>query len=667
MEAQRPPPAQVGVALVFGRRNWLLPAALLGVLVAVGLGNHLLFHFLAELFAVIVAVLLCTVAWQTYPFSRNGFLMVLACGYFWVGMADLVHALVYKGMGVFPITSANPAAQLWLVARYGQSLLLLAAPLFVGRAVNRSLLFLVFGCIFAVFIALVMNGHFPAAYVDGQGLTPFKIISEYVIIAILALALVHLFQPRVHLERATVVLLSASIGLTMAAELCFTFYDGIDDFAAESGHILKLLSFWFLFEAVVRTTLEEPYRLLEVRVEERTADLMREIDKRQRAESAIGASEARLRAILDYSPAIITLKDLEGKYLLVNGEFERLLKAPRAEALGRRASDVMEAEAARQLEANHSTVLQTLRPRRFTYETTLSDGGRHHLMAIGFPVFGNDGALVAVGTISTDVTEDQKIEEQLRQSQKTQALGDLAGGLAHELNNMLQPIVALSGLVAHRLPDGQDRQALDMVLKAALRARDLVAQVQTFSRHDVLAKTDVDLGEALQTPLNLVRSTLPSSVDLTVAVEPGAGSVRADAGQLGTVLLNLVSNAVDALPQRTGRIAISLTAVDLGWEQAAAIGGLKPGRHGCLSVVDNGHGMDAATMERVFDPFFSTKEVGRGTGLGLSVVHGIVTAHDGAVRVSSVPGEGTRIDVYLPLGIPTIGGRATAVPHSAAH
>ena len=666
MEPGRPSPVGGGLATTLGQRNWLLPLALVVVLVAVSQGNYLLFHILAELFAVIVAVLLCAVAWQTYPFSRNGFLMVLACGYFWVGMVDLIHALVFKGMGIFPILSANPAVQLWLVARYAQSLLLLLAPFFLGRAVNRSLLFIVFGCISALLVALVMNGHFPDTYIDGRGLTPFKIGSEYAIIGLLALALVHLFHPRVRLEGATAVLLSASIGLTMAAEICFTFYVGIYDFAAEVGHIFKLFSFWLLFEAIVRTTLEEPYRLLETRVAERTADLRHEIEKRQRAEGAIGASEARLRAILDHSPAIITLKDLEGKYLLVNTEFERLLKVSRAEALGRRASAVVEAEAARRLEANHGAVLRTRQSRRFAYESVLADGVRHHLMAVSFPVFGDGGALVAVGTVSTDVTEDRKIEEQLRQGQKMQALGDLAGGLAHELNNMLQPIVALSGVVAQRLPDGQDRHALDMVLKAALRARDLVAQVQTFSRQDTLAKTDVDLGQALQASLHLARSTLPASVDLTVAVEPGVGPVLADAGQLGTVVLNLVSNAVDALPRRSGRVAISLTTVDLDHGQVASIGGLKPGRHACLSVADDGHGMDAATAERVFDPFFSTKEVGRGTGLGLSVVHGIVTAHDGAVTISSVPNEGTRVDVYLPLGKPAIGSGATAFRQSAA-
>jgi PAS domain S-box-containing protein len=664
-EPARQLPARTGLALVFGSRNWLLPAALVAVLAGVGVGNYLLFHILAELFAVIVAVLLFAVAWQTYPFSRNGFLMVLACGYFWVGMADLVHALVYKGMGIFDVASANPATQLWLAARYGQSILLLAAPFFVGRAVRRSRLFIAFGGIFAVFVALVMGGWFPDAYVDGRGLTPFKIASEYVIIAILALALVHLFHPRMRIENATVALLSASIGLTMAAELCFTFYVGIYDFAAEAGHIFKLLSFWFLFEAIVRTTLEEPYRLLEARVEERTADLRREIEKRQRAETAIGASEARLRAILEHSPAIVTLKDLEGKYLLVNAEFERLLQVGRADALGRRASDVVETEAARRLEANHAAVMRTRQARRFEYETVLSDGGRHHLMAIGFPVFGDDGTLVAVGTISTDVTEDKKTEEQLRHAQKVQSLGDLAGGLAHEFNNILQPIVALSGVVAQHVADGPDRRALDMILKAALRARDLVAQVQTFSRQDTLARTDVDLGEALQAPLDLVRSTVPSSVDLTVAVEPGAGTVKADAGQMGTVLLNLVSNAVDALPQRTGRIAISLATVDLDPAQVAAIAGLKPGRHVCLSVADNGHGMDAETAARVFDPFFSTKEVGRGTGLGLSVVHGIVAAHGGAVTVSSAPDGGTRFDVYLPLR-PAIFGRRAGAPSERA-
>ena len=485
-------------------RNWIVPVSLIAVLAVVGMDNFLLFHVLAELFAVIVAALLFAVAWHTYPFSRNGFLMVLACGYFWIGMVDLLHALIYKGMGVFPVASANPATQLWLAARYGQAVLLAAAPFFLGRTVHRVPLFVAFGAVFALVVAWVLSGRFPEAYIDGQGLTPFKIASEYVIIAILALALVHLLRRRTDVGRTAASLLALSVGLTMAAELCFTLYVGVYDMAAEAG--AKVIGLDMDMASLDRLYLRAreqkaqviPLRMditnpspgigwrLETRVEERTADLKREVEKRRHAEMAIGASEARLRAILEHSPAVISLKDLQGKYLLVNAEFERLLGVRRSDALGRRASDVVEAEAARRLEENHGMVVRTRQPQRFEYETALPDGGRHALMAVSFPVFGNDGALAAVGTISTDVTEYKKTDEQLRQSQKVQALGDLAGGLAHELNNMLQPVVALSGVLARRLSDEQDRRAIDMVLKAALRARDLIAQVQTFGRRDTL-------------------------------------------------------------------------------------------------------------------------------------------------------------------------------------
>lgn len=408
MESGPVPRSEVRLATPLESWNWLLPASLVVVLVAVSLGNYLLFHILAELLAVIVAVLLCAVAWHTYPFSRNGFVMVLACGFFWIGVIDLLHALLFKGMGVFPGTSANPATQFWLVARFGQALLVLAAPLWAGREVNRSLFFVAFGAATAVFATLILNGHFPDAYVDGPGLTRFKVVGEYVVIAIFALALAHLYLRRAAVGRAIAILMAASIGLSMAAELCFTLYVGLEDLAAESGHVFKLLSYWLLFEAVVRTSLEEPYRLLEARVGERTADLRREVEKRRHAETAIGASESRLRAILEHSSAIISLKDLEGKYLLVNAEFERVIGVGRAEVLGRQASDVVETAAARRLESTHARVMKTRRSQRFEYETALPDGTRHSLMAVSFPVFGDGGALVAVGTISTDISEYKK-------------------------------------------------------------------------------------------------------------------------------------------------------------------------------------------------------------------------------------------------------------------
>lgn len=250
-----------------------LPVVIASFLIIISFYNFLLFHTLAELFAIGVALLMCIVAWQSYSFSRNGFLMFLASGYFWVGGLDLFHTLVYKGMSIFPITTANTSAQIWIAGRYMEALLLLIAPLFLARATNRWATFLSFGAATAGIYSLIISGLFPEAFIEGHGLTSFKIYSEYIIIALLAGALVHLVHKRDLLPPRNFWLLGFSILLTMAAELSFTYYVSIFGLSNIVGHVFKFFSYWLIFAAIIHTSLREPYRLLEQRIDERTREL----------------------------------------------------------------------------------------------------------------------------------------------------------------------------------------------------------------------------------------------------------------------------------------------------------------------------------------------------------------------------------------------------------
>jgi signal transduction histidine kinase len=268
-------------------RKWVTPLFVAVILVFISFQNYLLFHIAAEIFAVIVAVLLCVVAWQTYEQSENHFLMYLGCGYFWIGALDGVHTLVYKGMNLVPITVANPATQFWIGSRYAEALLLLSAPFFIDRSVVRGAAFVAFGGIAVTLFALIMTGNFPDAFVEGQGLTPFKVTSEYVIIAMLVGALAHLAGKRQIMEPHVFALLATSIVLTMVAELSFTFYVSVFGLSNLVGHIFKFFSFYLIFVAVIREALQKPYLFLEETVVERTKNLKKEIAERKQAESAL--------------------------------------------------------------------------------------------------------------------------------------------------------------------------------------------------------------------------------------------------------------------------------------------------------------------------------------------------------------------------------------------
>ena len=241
------------------------------------------------------------------------------------------------------------------------------------------------------------------------------------------------------------------------------------------------------------------------------------------------------------------------------------------------------------------------------------------------------------------------LEAQLRHAQKLEAMGTLAGGIAHDFNNILAAILGNVELARAELDRGGEvRSNLDEIGKATQRATSLVRQILTFSRRQIVERQAISLKPVLEEGLRLLRATLPASVDLSLTITPDAPDVLADPTQIQQILINLGTNAWHAFEGRGGQLRLCLERVELDAEQARRHANLSAGTYALLTVNDNGKGMDQATLERVFEPFFTTKPAGQGTGLGLSVVHGIVRNHEGAILVDSSPGKGTTFRIWLP-------------------
>ena len=242
-----------------------------------------------------------------------------------------------------------------------------------------------------------------------------------------------------------------------------------------------------------------------------------------------------------------------------------------------------------------------------------------------------------------------KLEDKLRQAQKLEAIGTLAGGIAHDFNNILAGIIGFADLGIQEAADPAATTAsFQEILKAGERARDLVRQILAFSRHREQDRKPLDLETDVRDALHLLRATLPSSVEIIGEFEDGMPAVLADSIQIHQVVTNLVTNAWHAIGDATGQIRVQLSTFPVDADFAHTHPDLRPAPYVRLSVSDNGCGMDSDTASRIFEPFFTTKEPGRGTGLGLSVAHGIMRSCDGAISVYSKPGEGTTFHLYFP-------------------
>jgi signal transduction histidine kinase/ActR/RegA family two-component response regulator len=240
-------------------------------------------------------------------------------------------------------------------------------------------------------------------------------------------------------------------------------------------------------------------------------------------------------------------------------------------------------------------------------------------------------------------------EKQLQQVMKLQAIGTLAGGIAHDFNNILFPIVGYTELTMDDIPqNSQARQNLEEVLKATNRAKELVQQILTFSRQSTQERKSLKVQYLIKEALKLLRATIPSSIEIDCDIDESCGPIKGDPTQFHQIIMNLCTNAYHAMQETGGKLEVSLKEIDISYAQSRERLGIKAGRHIALTVKDSGHGMEPQVMERIFEPYYTTKEQGKGAGLGLSVIHGIVKNYGGDITVSSRPGKGAIFEVILP-------------------
>jgi PAS domain S-box-containing protein len=375
--------------------------------------------------------------------------------------------------------------------------------------------------------------------------------------------------------------------------------------------------------------------------------IARDLTERRGMEAALRTSEERFVKAFRFSPVAMTISTFgEGRYVDVNDSFLRLMGYARPEVIGLTVHEL--GVWARPEKRPELLAALEERGRVTNWEIQLrSRSGEIREGMLSAEVIELDGTLHLLAGI-LDLTDHRRLEEQHRQGQKMEAVGRLAGGIAHDFNNLLGVILGYAEfLIEHLRADPLLARMARDVADAAQRAAALTRQLLAFSRKQVLETRVLDLNRAVDHTAELLRRLIGEHIDLQIRQDPALGRVRADPHQLEQVLLNLAINARDAMPEG-GRLTLETANVELDHQYGELHEGVGPGSYVMLAVTDTGLGMDASTQARIFEPFFTTKEAGRGTGLGLATVYGIVKQSGGWIWVYSEPGRGSTFKVYLP-------------------
>jgi len=373
-----------------------------------------------------------------------------------------------------------------------------------------------------------------------------------------------------------------------------------------------------------------------------------DITERKQIEEDLRKSEELYREYFEENISGTYISTPEGQLLACNKEYVKIFGLDSIQ----HAKDIPVTEIIINPDKRVKFLNRIRKEKRVTgYEPILKkiDGTPIHLFENATGVFDEKGKLTHIRGSILDVTEQRRLEIQLQQSQKMEAIGTLAGGIAHDFNNILFPIMGHSEMLMMDLPeDSPSYMSLNEIYTGAIRARDLVKQILAFSRQENNELKLMRIQPVIVEALKLIRALIPKTIEIDQDINENCGVIKSDPTQIHQIIMNLTTNAYHAMEDTGGQLKVSLKQVKLGMHNLINPD-MEPGIYACLAVVDSGVGMDADLTKKIFDPFFTTKEQGKGTGMGLSVVHGIVRSNGGAIQIYSRPGEGSQFYVYLPI------------------
>ncbi|MCI5114449.1 MAG: response regulator [Candidatus Electrothrix sp. AW1] len=653
-------------------RTHFSPACLVPLVIMFGLSlaelhSHFLFHALSELFSIIFISSIFLFIWNTRRFQVNPSFLFLGIAYLFIGSVDFVHILISRaGENVFAGSTINASLQLWLAARYLESISLLLASLFFHKKINEYLVFffysllvsLIFYSVFAQFFSVCSC----SCSVAEEGATAFKRGSDVVICFFFLLALYFFHKQQENVDRSTLHFLQAAVILAVLSQVTTNFFSEQDNTALNiplniTGMLAKICSLYCLAKAVFIESFLKPSTLLVEQVRAHKEQLKEEIAKRIKVEKQL----LRERTLFDDALDMIHIIDEQQRITSVNPMELTTLGYCKEELIGMPLINILHPTYKKTTTAALEQIFLTGKGIK-DHETALlsKDGQQVDVEASAVPQF-EQGQIVSVRVIMRNITDQKQkehkkkdLENQLRHSQKMEAVGTLAGGVAHDFNNILGPIFGYTELALDVLPENDNVTVwLKEVLRASHRARELVRQILTISRRTDQEVQPLRIQLLVKETLKLLRCSIPSNIEIRQSLAPDCQAVLADPTRIYQIVMNLCINGYYAMREKnSGVLEVSLQQVTLTQEDiqhAMPLQRLQCGEHLQLTVRDTGKGIPEELLEKIFDSYFTTKAQGEGTGLGLAVVQSIIFDFGGDITVESELGKGSAFHVYLPV------------------
>ncbi|MDS4015410.1 MAG: MASE3 domain-containing protein [Candidatus Accumulibacter sp.] len=621
-------------------------AGVSGALFASSLFSYLLFHALVELATISIAGTLFILTWNSRQYLTNGYLRLLGIGYGAIAVIDLLHTLTFKGMSVIPNAGANLPTQLWIAARYLQAITLVVAPLCIGRRLSDCGVLAGYMLAVAALLATILAGIFPDCYLEGKGLTDFKIGSEYLITALLLVAMYLLQRARSHFNDSVFWLISCSLACTIVSEVCLTAYVSVYGPTNMVGHFAKLAAFYLIYRAVLVTGFKHPFQLI-FRDIKQTEDALRESHQTQEATARarideLLARDARYRSVIGNAPVVIHQIDRNGTCTMSEGKGLAALNLSPGEVVGQSIFALYQA-----YPDLCTSVRQALQGKRRS--TSALIGGIH--FEIYFSLVESADDTQELLAVAVDVSERKRMELALHEKEAAEtanrAKSAFLSSVSHELRTPLNAILGFADLLRRNTGlSGDQRGQIEVIHRSGAQLLRLI--------NDIL---DISRIEAGRVQLTMAPFDLTAMIDSLVATHSQVASakglqfhlqrspdvpryIRSAETRLRQTLAKLLDNAIKYTGQGSVTLRLSASPDPVGSRLR-------------IEVADTGTGIAADDQALVFDAFVQAgaSSSQQGTGLGLAITRKLVELMGGQIGVVSQPGQGSCFAIELPVAI----------------